>query len=209
MAGVIKLLQMTRSQRSQERFYAKFDNGEGFTVTIAMIADYGLFSGKELSQSEYQELKGAAGLSKAKGIALRMLSARPMSKGEIIERLMRKGQEECVAEAAAQWLCDIGAVDDEEYSRMIVAHYSGKGYGIGKIRDELYKRKIPRHMWEDALAHMPETEENIDRLVRSKLKGGTPDRKEINKLSGMLLRRGFSYDEIRSALRRYEESFEE
>ena len=36
-------------------------------------------------------------------------------------------------------------------ARMVVRHYAAKGYGPRKIRDELYRRGVPREFWEDAM----------------------------------------------------------
>ena len=44
-----------------------------------------------------------------------------------------------------------------------------KAMGAGKIRNELYKRKIPRDLWDEAMETMPEDESIIDRLVESRL----------------------------------------
>ncbi len=50
---------------------------------------------------------------------------------------------------------------------------------------------------------MPETEEKIHRLIRSRLKSSNPDRAELKRLVDYLFRRGFTWEEIKSALNRY------
>ena len=209
MAGSVTLLKLTKAQRSNDRYFAEFDSGDSFSVTVAHIADFSLYTGRELTDEEYRSLKAAAERTAARSRALKMLGTRPMSEGEITEKLVRKGVDESAAEDVAVWLSDIGAVNDEEYAAMIVSHYSAKGYGAARIKNELFKRKVPRELWNGALEKLPEADESIDRLIRSRLKGAAADRKELKKVSDMLLRRGFSYDEIRSALRRYSEDTEE
>ena len=209
MEGNITLLKLSQSPKSQDRYYAGFDNGEGFTVTVAHIADFGLFTGRTLTMDEYRELSVAAERSKARARAMRMLSSRPMSKGEVAGKLMEKGEREEVSRDAADWLESIGAVNDEEYASMVVRHYAARGYGLGKIKNELFKRKIPKDLWENALGEMPDTEEKIDRLLQARFRSRDINDKEIKKASDMLLRRGFSYEEIRSALRRFGENIED
>ncbi len=205
----IKLIKLTKSPKADDRFYAQFDNGDAFTVTIAHIADFDLFTGAKLDMDSFRELSYDAERSKVKSRALRMMSTRPMSKGEIVEKLTQKGEREEMAQEVALWLEEIGAINEEDYSRTIVSHYAQKGYGAGKIRNELYKRKIPRDLWDEAMETMPEDESIIDRLVESRLKNREPDRKEIKKVSDMLLRRGYSYEEVRGALRRFVENLED
>ena len=58
-------------------------------------------------------------------------------------------------------------------------------------------------MWEDALAQREDPAQAIDALVEKRLRGRTPDRQELKKLSDALARRGYRWGEIHEALRRY------
>ena len=194
-----KISKITPSNHNKDRYYIDFEEDGSITATINQIADFSLFTGRELTDAEYKELIGAASLSEAKSRALRMLGTRPMSKKEIQDRLVQKGSATENAEKAIDWLEGIGAVNDEEYACQIVRHYAQKGYGLGKIREELYKRGIPRDMWENALACMPETDEIILRLLRTKLRG-SHEKDDISKAANALYRRGYSWDEIHSAI---------
>ena len=49
----------------------------------------------------------------------------------------------------------------------------------------------------------------IDAFLQSKLKGKAPDRATLKKLSDALLRRGFSWQDIRPALNRLGEEIDE
>ena len=85
----------------------------------------------------------------------------------------------------------------------MVRSYSARGYGERKLRDELYRRGVPRELWEDALAQREDPAQAIDALVEKRLRGRTPDRQELKKLSDALARRGYRWGEIHEALRRY------
>ena len=100
-------------------------------------------------------------------------------------------------------------LDDAQYAAMCVRHYAAKGYGPGKIRNELYRRGIARELWDEALEELPEQDDRIDALLRRKLKSDTPDRAELRKAADYLYRRGFGRDEIHAALARYSELSEE
>ena len=70
---------------------------------------------------------------------------------------------------------------------MCVRHYAAKGYGAGRIRSELYRRGIPRELWDDALQELPEQDDQIDALLRRRLRSDTPDRDELRRASDYLL----------------------
>lgn len=138
----------------------------------------------------------------AKKRALRLLEMRDYSRKELILKLTQKGEPLEDAEAVADRMVELGVIDDERYSRMLVRHYAGKGYGACRIKQELYRHGIHTDLWEEAMEEMPSQEEQLDKLFRSKLRSSDPDRAEIKKATDALLRRGFSWSEISACKQR-------
>ena len=141
--------------------------------------------------------------------ALKILERRDISRKMLLDKLTEKGISNTDAEEVADWLCGLGVVNDERFAGLVVRHYAAKGYGAGRIRSELYRRGIPREAWDDALQELPEQDEQIDALLRRRLRSDTPDRDELRRASDYLYRRGFGRDEIRAAIARYQDNFEE
>ena len=197
------VVRVVPSARAKDRFLVDFDSGENLTVTVAQVADFGLRPGRAFDEAEFGLLTDSASLTAAKEKALEALARRPLSRREVTDRLDRKGVRKDVAEEAADWLERLGYVNDEEYAGQIARHYAAKGYGPGRVREELAKRGVPRDHWDAALEQMPETGDAVDRFLRTKLHGD-PDRKEKKRVADALLRRGFSWEEIRSAMERWE-----
>ena len=195
---------ITPSGKVKDRFYIDFSDGSSLTVTINQIADHSIFTGRVFDDEEYELLEKDSAKENARGKALRLLGTRPMSRKKISDKLLQKGIDSLSVEDTADWLEKIGAVNDEEYAGQIVRHYSAKGYGIGRIRDELYRRGVPKDLWEDALNQMPETDDTVYRLLLSKLRSDEPTKEEISKAANALYRRGFSWDEIKRAINRFE-----
>ncbi|MCD7748534.1 MAG: RecX family transcriptional regulator, partial [Oscillospiraceae bacterium] len=95
-------------------------------------------------------------------------------------------------------------LDDADNAVMIVRHYAAGGYGAGRIKTELNRRGIPKDLWDAALLELPEGTESIDRLLAARLRGrDASDRKEREKAAAALFRKGYSWEDIRAALRRY------
>ncbi|MDR3278239.1 MAG: RecX family transcriptional regulator, partial [Oscillospiraceae bacterium] len=103
----------------------------------------------------------------------------------------------------ADWLEKIGMLNDAEYARAVARHYASRGYGTRRIRDEFFKRKVARDMWDEALSELPEDGDGLLSLIESKLRGEQPDRAAQKRVTDALIRRGFSWDEVKSAMRRY------
>ena len=132
-----------------------------------------------------------------------MLEKRDYSRGEMIDRLLKKGEAQEDAEAVADRLTELRLINDENYAAIVVRHYSAKGFGAARIKNELYRRFVPRELWEQALADMPDADGSLDTLLRAKLKSPDPDSAELKKATDALRRRGFSWDEIRYAVERF------
>lgn len=196
-------------QTGPERFLARFDNGEELRTTLAVVTELSLYSGRAFTEDELSAVRNASARSRCRQRALRIIGARAMSVRELTDRLKEKGESPENAEDAAQWLLDMRLLDDAQYAAMCVRHYAAKGYGPGKIRNELYRRGIARELWDEALEELPEQDERIDALLRRKLKSDTPDRAELRKAADYLYRRGFGRDEIHAALACYSELSEE
>lgn len=201
---MIRLVKLTQSQNAKDRWYADFDAGESLQISLALIADFSLFTGRELTEEEFASLRAAASKQNARARAMRILGARAMSRKELVDRLKEKGETEEDAEDAAGYLESIGYLNDAQYAVSLARHYAQKGYGPAKVRQELYRRGVPKELWEAALEELPEDTGAIDALIDGRLRGAEPDRKELKRLTDLLLRRGFSWGDIKSALARYE-----
>ena len=126
-----------------------------------------------------------------------------MSREEMRKRLTEKGETPENAELCADWLCEMGLINDEVYAGSVVRHYAAKGYGQARIKQELRRHGVPREMWDEALEQMPEQDEYLERFLRTRLTD-SHDRAQIKKVSDALFRRGYSWEQIKHALNEYD-----
>ena len=200
----MKLIKLTKSVRMAERYYAELENGERLSVDLDAVGDLALYDGRELGDEELTSLRGYSKRFGAKERALRLLEKRQMSRRELIKKLVEKGEDEKSAEYAADLMERIGAIHDREYAGAVARHYKRMGYGSGRVRQELMRRGIDRELWAEAIDETPENSGKLDALLERKLRNADlSDRKEVKKATDMLLRRGFSWSEIKEALGRY------
>ena len=135
--------------------------------------------------------------------ALSLLERRDYGSEELCAKLVEKGAEPDEARAAVRYMIRVGFIDDERYAAMVVRHYAAKGYGVGRVREELRRRKLDRELWDAALAELPEPDETVDALLRAKLRGKAADRDTVRKAGAALVRRGFTWEAVRAAADRY------
>ena len=197
------------SKRVQGRWLVVLEDGSILRVGEKEVIDFALYTGKELTEDEAQAIVEAARRTGLKEKTINLLARKPMSRRELERKLgeWEAGEEETAA------ICDrmeeLGFLNDGEYAARLVRHYSAKGYGERKLRDELYRRGIPREFWEEALARAEDSAGAIDAFIEKKLAGKTVNQKELKKVSDALARRGFSWSDISNALGRYGARMEE
>ena len=204
----MRIVKIENSKHVQERVLVYLEEGDPLRITSHEFLQFGLYQGMDLSPAVVVQLQASGKRSESRVKAARLASGRMLSRKELTDRLNRKGIDPDTAEETADWLEELGAVDDAAYAGVIARHYGGS-YGPGRVRQELQKRGIPRELWDDALAQLPDSAGAIDAFLRSKLKGKAPDRATLKKLSDALLRRGFSWQDIRPALNRLGEEIDE
>ena len=181
------------------RYLVKFSDDTTMRLYRQTVEDFALYTGKELSDSEMENLKEAAGQMSAKMRAVRIVSASSVTKRDLQQRLIHKGEDEAQAREAVRWMSELNLLDDREVAAQVVRKCISRGYGIARAKQMLYEKQVPKQYWEEALADYPDMEEAIADFLRSKL-GSNPDEKDKKRAIDAALRRGHNYSQIRRAL---------
>lgn len=192
------------SQRVQGRWLAMLEDGSILRVGQQEIADFALYAGRELTEEEAAALTAGLRSRQMRERALELLSRKPQSRRELTRKLNEWGAGPEEADAVCDRMEELGYLNEAAYAARIVEVYSARGFGEKKLRDELYRRGVPREEWDEALARVEDATQAIDDFLRKKLTGWTGDRKQLQKVTAALARRGFSWSDIRDALARYE-----
>ena len=181
------------------RYFVKFEDGSTMRLYRQTVEDFGLYTGKELSEADMESLVEAAGKMSAKMRAVRIVSATSVSKRDLQQRLIQKGEDPEQAREAVQWMSDLSLLDDSKVAEQVVARCISKGYGLARAKQALFEKKVPKEFWEDALADYPDQEEKIEDFLRSRI-SDPRDQREVKKAVDALMRRGHSYGAVRRVL---------
>lgn len=190
------------------RYTLRFENGNTMRLYRQTVEDFGLYAGLELSEERLEALGLAAGQMSAKMRAVRIVTASNVSKQDLRQRLVRKGEDPLQAEEAVAWMEEMKLVDDRETAAQTVRSCAAKGYGIARAKQALYEKRIPKEYWQEALEDYPDQSEKILEFLRSRLSPDADDRQRRRAMDA-LLRRGHSYGDVRQALRQLEMEFPE
>ena len=190
------------------RHTVRFDDGTTMRLYSQTIQDFCLYSGKELTENEVAALRESAGAMSAKMRAVRIIAASNVSKKDLEERLVRKGENPEQAKEAVKWMSDLQLVDDRRTAEQVVQKCINKGYGLSRAKQALYEKRIPKEYWDEVLAEYPEQTAAIVDFLQAHLADAS-DTKQLRKVIDALLRRGHSYNQIRRALEQFLVDIEE
>ena len=175
----MRIERLENSKRKQERVLVYLEDGSILRITGAELLQFGLYQGLDLPPETLEELK-------------QVINDKASTS--------RKGASPEDAADTADWLEELGAVDDAAYAGAIARHYGAMGCGAGRVRQELHRRGVPKELWDEALAQLPPPEEAIRKFLRTKLRGRPLTPEDSRRMAAALQRRGFSWQDIRPAL---------
>ena len=181
----------------------KIELGEArYYINASIVAEFRLEKGQELTREELAKIRSADVLRKAKNRALYLLGERDMCLAELTQKLTKTYGEE-VAEDAAEYVRQLGYINDEKYAGKLAEYLiKRKKFGKRRARQEMLRRGLERELAEEALERIPDEDvsgellEIIERKYANKL----GDYKERQKVIAALARRGFGFDEIKQAI---------
>jgi len=181
------------------RYRTVFSDGSVMRLYRQTVEDFGLYTGLEMTDADLAKLKTAAGQMSAKMRAVRIVTASSVSQKDLEQRLICKGEDPRQAREAVQWLQSLDLVDDRETARQIVSRCISKGYGLGRAKQALYEKRIPKEYWQEALADYPDQLDAIVSYLQNHL-SDADDPKALRKVMDALIRKGHSYAQIRRGL---------
>ena len=184
------------------RYRVSFSGGETMKLSPALIADHGLYTGRELDEAEAEALARDVKKAEARQRAVDIISATNVTGRDLADRLRHKGASDADADEAVQWLTELNLLDDAKTARQIVERGVRRGYGERRIRQMLFEKKVPREHWDEALSALPAPEGAIDEYLRANL-ADAEDPKQRKRAADALIRRGFDWNDIKSGLRRF------
>ena len=195
--------------RKGQEFAVAFDSGATLTLTVAVVVEFGIAPGKVFQAGDLDALRHADVRQRATEAAVRYLGMRPRSTHEIRDYLHRKGYSPETVETAIRRLTERGYLDDTAFARWWAenrAQFRPRGPYL--LRQELRRKGVTSATIDDTLAEQAETvdaDAQALALARNKLrslhKNGLEPDVIARRLSGLLARRGYGYDIVRTVLK--------
>lgn len=195
-------------------YEVELDGERKLYLHIDIIADNGLRKGTQLEKDELRKIIYDSNFRRAYQYALYCLDYRDYSARDMFSKLVGTYKNETLCRAVLKKLTGAGIIDDARYAEKLARRLvEARKYGFRRAKRELLMKGIGEETAVDALEQYREMfGENLAELLRTKhyrLLTDSSDRKNIEKVKSALVRYGYGFDEINSAVREYFENAEQ
>lgn len=219
----MKITDITLQARNPDRVNVSVDGKYRFSLDIAQVTELGLKIGNEYSEGQLAELEDESQFGKLYARALEYALMRPHSAKEVRDYLWKKtrlsrvkvrgsaevrerpGVSPAIADRVYDRLVERGHIDDESFARYWVENRQlRKGISHRKLVAELRAKGVDTSVIDSVMHNSPREEKDEIKKVIEKKRARYD---EEQKLVSYLLRQGFGYDAIRSALDESDQDF--
>lgn len=198
-------MKLTYKKGNGDKIHIHIDGEYRLTVDEMYFASLYLKDGQDISEDEYSVLEETVNIRRAYNCAVSLLSRRDHSKNELLRKLKEKGCSDG-AEAALEKLEKSGYIDDERFCRLFTSELVRlKGYGKRRIEQELFLKGVDRDTIHTVLDEFTFDRDALSDIIKRKYLSKMSDEKSVQKAINALMRLGYSYGEIRDALKNIDE----
>lgn len=179
------------------------DEEFAFVLYKGELSRYHIKEGGSLLEEEFLKMKKEVVTKRAKKRVLHLLEKMARSEEQIRIKLRQGYYTEDVIDEAIEYAKKFGYINDHNYARsygqMKMNQKSKKEIYFGLLGKGIHKEIVTEVL--DELYQMEDESELIIKLIRKKLnKLENLDRKDIQKINGYLMRKGFAYDQIKDVM---------
>lgn len=178
------------------------DEGVLFSLYNSEIGKFSIAIGEELQEKDYRYIVDEVLYPRAKERALHLLESSEKTKYQINQKLKDGYYPEQIIERVIAFLESYNLVDDYRYCNLYINTYSSSK-SIKVLQLELIKKGVSKNVIEDVIsAHetIDETTYIIKLLIKKKYLEVKSDYKLKNKVISYILRKGYDYESICSAI---------
>ncbi len=183
-------------------------DGREFLLNADTVAAAGIKEKSVLSEGEMERLCLLSDCDRAKSRALWYLSRTDHSRRALYEKLCRSFSPEA-AEYAVSRMEELELIDDYRYAKRLAEYLCAANVSKNEIERKLFVKGVPRDISREVIDTLsPDTAGQIAELLRTKYKNRLETEDGIKKVYAALIRKGFSWSDVKAALKDYSENIE-
>lgn len=199
-------MKITYKKGKGDKIHISVDGEYALTVDETYFYSLNIKENQEMDSSEFNKIAEKIGERRAYNYAVSLLSRRDHTRKELRDKLALKDHGQ-FAENVLDKLTEQGFLSDERFARMYIRELVNlKGYGKRRIEQELFRKGVDRELVREVLSETEIPEGRLNELINKKYLRYLDTEKGRQKTVNALMRLGYSYGEIKEALREISEN---
>lgn len=195
-----------KAQRGRgNKIHLLLDDEYKITTDVEFWALNFIVDGTDITDEEWEALVDKIGYRKAFNKCADLLSRRDHSVKELRDKLLRT-VDEASADKAIDKYIEMGYLDDEKFARALAEHlYTVKNYSDSHVKQELFKRGISRDIVNEIVDNSEnDSVQSVITIINKKYLNKLNIEGGREKVIAAMMRKGFTYSDIKSALEEIE-----
>lgn len=198
-------MKISHTKGRGKKIHLLLDDEYQITTDIDFWAEHYFKDGTEITQEEWESLTDSIYFKKAVDKCYDLLSRRDHSVKELKTKLLRTVDEKN-ADKAIEKMLEYGYLDDEKYARNLVKYLAeSRNMSKNHIKQEMFKRGIPNEIINLVMEDYDfDNVSSVVDLIMTKYRNKLNNEDGNKKVIASLMRKGFSYSDIKNAFYRIE-----
>lgn len=194
---------ITKLEPFGSRVKIYINNDFAFVLYKGEISKYGLKEGEEIPSNTYSVIMNKL-FDRGKERALYMLDKSYKTKRYIMDKLKAGLYPESIIDKVVAFLEEINLINDLRYAEMYI-DYKRASKSKKQIVQDLYVKGVDKKLIDQAFEDSDFSDkESLEKYIeKRKNKYDLSDRKDIQKFYSYLVSKGYSYGDVKDALKDY------
>ena len=174
-----------------------------------VFCESGITIGSHITEEELKKLKYESDLSRAKSRALWYLDRMDYTEKVLYEKLIKAGFGKRASAAVIARFCELGVIDDRRYAERLAERLKETNVSKREAMHKMLLKGLSYDLIKEILdSDETDEEEKIKNLLEGKYARKLTEEKGTEKVYAALVRKGFSYGAVRTAMKNYTEQLE-
>lgn len=181
-----------------------FTNGEEVLIDKDVCSEHCLAIDTEIDINALNTLKFESDYTRAKSRALWYLDHMDYSEKALFDKLVSKGFDKKASSAVIAKLLELGLLNDRRFGERLAEKLTNAGNSKRATMQKMYAKGIPYDLCKELLEQTEIDEESaLLKVIENKYSEKLLKKENYPKVYAALVRRGFSYSAVNSALKTY------
>ena len=201
---MIKISKIEVQKNHDDRVSIFVDDNYYASMFLDTAVKYGIKKDAEFDEDEFQKILIESEKNLAFNKAINYINTSLKTSKQLRDYLNKKGYDKITIDYVIDKLKEYNFLNDRQFAESYINTYRNK-YGQNMLKNKLFEKGVNKDIIEEVLNDFETEETIIDKLLLKKIGNKQFDNDLYAKCLRFLAGRGFSFEEINSAIKRYKQ----